>query len=59
MKVRRRDDHDSINEDNSSSSEGEIEDIEIQLEERRYPLRDRQQRVIPGTISWDAIESEV
>ena len=58
-KVRRRDDHDSSSEDDSFSSEGEIEDIEIRLEERRYPLRDRQQRVIPGTISWDAIESEV
>ena len=55
----RRDDHDSSSEEDSSSTEGEMEDTEIQVEERRYPLRDRQQRVIPGTISWDVLESEV
>ena len=40
----------------SSSDESSVEENDNVAGEPRYPQRDRRQRVIPGTVSWDNVE---
>ncbi len=48
----------SSSDESESEQEGNSED-EAEIEPRRYPVRQRRQRVIEGTVPWDTIENSL